>query len=108
MIYLDMFIPTILKERTTHKITYLYFRCSGTIPLNILMMIAPKSHVCQKEGGGRNSKKWRTDRDSEAKRGRSHRSNSVRGVGLEEQEKTWTVVWDTNPQEGLGTNPILS
>ena len=33
------------------------------------------------------------------------------GVGFEEQEKTWTVLWGSNPQErqrGLGTSPILS
>jgi len=29
----------------------------------------------------------RLDRNSEARRGGSHRSNSVRGVGCEEQEK---------------------
>ena len=45
------------------------------------------------------SKKGRFDRDSEARRGRSHRSNSVRGVGCEEQEKTWTVVFGSAPQE---------
>ena len=37
-------------------------------------------------------KKGRLDRNSDARHGRSHRSNSVRGVGSEEQEKTWTVV----------------
>ena len=33
----------------------------------------------------------------------------VRGVGCEEPEKTWRVVWGINPQEGqrgLGTIPI--
>ena len=29
----------------------------------------------------------------------SHKSNTVRGVGCEEQEKTWMVVWGTNPQD---------
>ena len=29
-----------------------------------------------------------------------HRSDSVRGMGCEEKEKTWTVVWGSNPQEG--------
>jgi len=36
--------------------------------------------------------KNRIDRNSDARHGRSHRSNTVRGVGCEEQEKTWTVV----------------
>ena len=62
-------------------------------------------------GKGGKSKNGRTDRNSDVRRGRSHRSNSVRGVGCEEQEKTWMVVLGTNPQEGqrgLGTSPILS
>ena len=42
----------------------------------------------------------RIDKNFDARHGRSHRSNSVRGFGCEEQEITWTVVWDTNPQEG--------
>ena len=63
-------------------------------------------------GGGRGgrSKKERTKRNSDARRGRSHRSNSVRGVGSEEQQKTWMMVWGTIQQEGqreLGTSPIL-
>ena len=60
-------------------------------------------------GGGR-SNKGRLDRNSDARRGLSPRSNSVRCVGCEEQEKTWMVVWGTNLQEGqrgLGTSPIL-
>ena len=46
------------------------------------------------EGGGRGgvSMKGMTDRSSDARRGRSHRSYSVRDVGCEDQEKTWTVV----------------
>ena len=75
----------------------------------MMMMFAPNSLVRQKEGahgeeeekaggggsegGGRRggrSKKVKTDRNSDARRRRSHRSNSVRGVGCEEQEKTWT------------------
>ena len=31
--------------------------------------------------------------NSDVRRDRSHRFNSVRGVVCEEQEKTWTVVW---------------
>ena len=57
------------------------------------------------------SKKGRLDKNSEARRGRSHRSNSVRDVGCGEHEKTWTVVWGTNPREGqmgLETSHILS
>jgi len=46
------------------------------------------------------SKRGRIDRNSDARRGRSHRFNSVRGVGCKEQEKTWTVVWGPNPQQG--------
>ena len=64
-----------------------------------MMMIAPNSLVRQMEGAqgeeeeeGR-SKKGRPDRNSDARRKRSHRLNSVRGVGCEEQENTWTVVW---------------
>ena len=46
---------------------------------------------------------------SDARCGRSHKSNSVRGVGCEEREKIWTVVWSTNPQEGQrGYGPVLS
>ena len=51
-------------------------------------------------GRGGRSKRGKLDRNFDARRGHSHRSNSVRGVGCEEQEKTWTVVWGTNPQEG--------
>ena len=66
-----------------------------------LMMNAPNSLVRQKEGdSGERSKKGRTDRNSDTRRGRSHRSNSVKAVGCETQEKTWTVVWGINPQEG--------
>ena len=80
-----------------------------------MMIVAPNSLVRQNSGGGggrgKRSKKGRLDRNSDASCGCFHRSNSVRGVGCEEQEKTWTVVWGTNPQEGkrgLGTSPILS
>ena len=77
-------------------------------------MIAPNSIVRQKEGaqgeeeaGGRRKEGSRGTPDT--RRGRSHRSNSVRRVGCEEHEKTWTVV--VTPQEGqrkLGITPILS
>ena len=59
-------------------------------------------------GRGGRSKKGRLDWDSDA--GRGH-PNSVRDVGCEELEKTLTVIWWTNLQEGqrgLGTSPILS
>ena len=77
------------------------------------MMIVPNSFVRQKEEprGKRGSKKERSDRNSDARRGRSNISNSVRDVGCKEQEKTWTVVWDFITQEGqrgLGIYPILS
>ena len=63
-------------------------------------------------GGGRGgkSKMGRLDRNSDNRLGHSHMSNSVRGVGYEEQEKTWMVVWGSNPQEGqrrLETSPRL-
>ena len=51
------------------------------------MIIVPISFVLQKKG--ERSKKDRAD----ASCGRSHRSNSVMGVGCEEEEKIWTVVW---------------
>jgi len=58
------------------------------------MMIASNSLVRQKEGaqrerGGRGgrSKKGRTDRNSDARCGRTYSFNSVNGVGCEEQEK---------------------
>ena len=81
-------------------------------------MFGPKFLVRQKDGaqreeeeeGGR-PKKGRSNRKSDARRGRSHRSNSFRGDGCEEQEKTWTVVWGSTPQERqrrLGISPILS
>ena len=44
----------------------------------------------------RRSKKGRTYRNSDARRRRFHRSNSVRSVRCEEQEKTWTEVWGAN------------
>ena len=50
----------------------------------------------EEEGGGRRAGSTGTPTpDADAPIGRS-----VRGVGCEEQEKTWTVVWETNPQEG--------
>ena len=78
----------------------------------MMMIFAPNSLVRQKEGaqgreeeeeageggsgkgGGRGgrSKKGRIDRNYDASRGRSHRSNSVMDVGCEDQEKTWLVV----------------
>ena len=53
-------------------------------------------------------KKDRICRNSGAKRGRYHRSSSVRGVGCEEQEKTCTVVWSIDPQEGVEGARVLS
>ena len=47
--------------------------------------------------------KERVQREEEVKKGRtnsSHRSNSVKGVGCEEQEKTWTVEWGSTAREG--------
>ena len=82
----------------------------------MMMMIAPNSLVTAvtslRGGGGRGgrSKKRKTDRNSDSRRGRFHRSNSVRGVECKEQEKQWTVVWGSNPQEwqsGQGTSSIL-
>ena len=83
-----------------------------------MMMIAPnylarQKEGFQREGGGRGgrSKKERPERNSDARRGHSHRSLSVRGVGCEKQEKTWTVVWGSIPQERqrrLGISLILS
>ena len=57
----------------------------------------------EEEGGGRRggrSKKGRSNRSSDTMRGLSHRSNSVRSVECEGQEKTWMVVWSSTPQEG--------
>ena len=55
------------------------------------MVIAPNSLVRQKEGlegrRRRNVEEINDDRNSNVRRRRSHRSNSVRGVGCEEQEK---------------------
>ena len=53
----------------------------------------------------------RSDRNFDARRGRSHNSTSVRDVGCDEQEKTRTVVWGSTPvegQRGLGIGPTLS
>ena len=65
------------------------------------MMTALNSLVHQKWLWGRRKKRReveeREDRtpkgNSDARRGRSHWSNLVRGVGYEEQEKTWKVEW---------------
>ena len=76
-----------------------------------MMMFAPKSLVYQKEGAQGEVEERQARRNSDAKHGRYKRSNSVRGVGCEDQQKTWTVVWGTSPQKrqrGLGTSPILS
>ena len=54
----------------------------------------------REEGRGGRLKNGRLDRNSDARRGRSHWSNSVRDVGCEEQEKTWTAVFGSNSQEG--------
>ena len=83
----------------------------------MMMMFAPNSLVRQKQGGGSEgggggrSKKGKIDRMSDARHGRSHRSNSVRGVGCEEQEKIWTVILGSTTQEGqrgLEISPIIS
>ena len=72
----------------------------------MMMMIAPNSLARQKEGillfrgRSRKSNKVRSNRNSDVRCGRSHRSILVRGVGWEEQEKTWMVVWGSNPEEG--------
>ena len=62
------------------------------------------------EGGrGGRSKKGRIDRNSNARRGCSHRSNSVRGIGCEEHEKTWTwcgILINSRGRGGEG--PVLS
>ena len=69
-------------------------------------MIAPKYLSCPPEGGGSGGgegerlKKGTTDKNSNARIGHSERSNSIRGVGCEEQEKIYTVVWSSIPQEG--------
>jgi len=53
-------------------------------------------------GGGRDrrSKKGKSDRNSDVRHRRSHKSYLVMGVGCEEHEKTCTVVWSFTPQEG--------
>ena len=78
-----------------------------------MTMIAPQLS-CLLEGRG--SGKWEikareTKRNSDVRRGRSHKSLTLRGVGCEGQEKTWTMVWGSTLQEGqrgLGDSPILS
>ena len=64
-------------------------------------------------GGGRSgrSMKGRSNRNSDARCGRSQSSISVRGVGCDEQEMTWMVVWGSTSQEGQrepGIRYILS
>ena len=75
----------------------------------MIIMIALNSLIRQKkvaqgEEKARDgmSKKGRTDtdRNSDIRRGRSHKSFLARGVGCEEQEKSWTVVLGSTPQEG--------
>ena len=82
-----------------------------------MMMIAANSLVCQKEGVREEEEEETGGRGKEgptgthARRGRSHRSNSVRGVGCEEQEKTWTEMSASTPEEGqrgLGISPVSS
>ena len=80
-----------------------------------MMMIHPCARKRWKKfrsggGGGRDgrSKKGRIDGNSDARRGRSHRSNSVRDVGMEEQEKTWTVVSSYNPSQNSSILPLTS
>ena len=64
----------------------------------MIMMIVPNSLVChnkeaqreeeEEEAGGRR----KAESTGNPTPGRSHRSNSVRGVECEEQEKLWMVV----------------
>jgi len=48
--------------------------------------------------GGRGRKRREVKEREKLELRRSHRSNSVRGVGCKEQEKTWTVVMGYTPQ----------
>ena len=70
----------------------------------MMMMIAANSVARQKEGGDRGrcglSKEGRPNRNSDARRGRSYMSFSVKGVGCEEKEKTYMVLWNSTSQEG--------
>ena len=52
-------------------------------------MIAPNSVVRQKKGAGRKRREVEEGEDM---------SNSVRGVGCEEDEKTWMVAWGSTAQ----------
>ena len=79
------------------------------------MIVAPNSLVRQEvaQGGGEEEetggrRKGRQTGTPNTRSGRSHRSNSVRGVRFKEQKKTWTVVWGSTSQEELGINPIFS
>ena len=83
----------------------------------MIMMIAVNTLVRQKEGiRGKKKKRQRSikgwsNRKSDARRGCSHRSISVRGIGCEGQDKIWTVVWGFTPHEGwrgLRISPTLS
>ena len=77
----------------------------------LLTILSARRRGLEGGGGGRGgrSKKGRIDKNSDARCGRSDRSNSVRGVECEEYEKTWTVVWGCNPQEGnRGHGLVLS
>ena len=78
-------------------------------PIKFLMMlmIASNSLASKKEGGsgggggrGKTSKKGRLKRNCDVRRKRSHMSLSVKSVGCEGQEKLWTEVWGSTPQEG--------
>ena len=78
---------------------------------NSLQLCCPPEGGGSEEGGGVMLKKERTDKNSDARRRHSQRYNSVKGVGCEEQEKTWTGGWGSTPQErqrGRGISPILS
>ena len=61
-------------------------------------------------GRGRSgrSKNRRSNRNSDARHGRSHRSNLVRGIGCEELKKTWKGSNSQEGQRGHGISPILS
>ena len=56
--------------------------CDEVVP--VMMMIARDDDVMMMIARGGRSKKGRTDRIPVARHGRSHRSNSARGVGCEE------------------------
>ena len=65
----------------------------------------------RRRGSGRLKKGRRKITNSDVRRGRSHRFLSIKGVGCEGQEKIWTNVFGSLPQErqsGVTISPILS